>query len=391
FADDFHEVSVDSENNIISYWKGMNFVTFLNWLFPSIETDKLSINGLPVTDENILKAIDKKNLEILSETQAFSGLDNEVEFKLGYQFDSVSLDSLNNIMWAWRGADYFNYMNCNFRRADIATLSVKGVELDAEGILAIPEKENLTRLSQASQFIAPESFPFNPSAWVVLDENSNVIFRVEDYWAALSRLDELVSKVAQLEGQKTNPLLPFAQNDSNGKSQVYVYNTETGKQSQVTSGTSNETAPRTDGPDRILWQSDRADNAPGGLFYAKLPELIPHACIARKKIVGWGHSFIHQGAFLKHLAALTGLPTYNFGLSGQTSDAIAARQGGAPAWYAPVGGVIPASGPVTLTPAVAGPCRSLAAPVNLKCRLAGVDGTFAWDGTSATFTRLSSG
>ncbi|PRD12327.1 hypothetical protein CQW29_27140, partial [Pantoea coffeiphila] len=41
FADDFHEVSVDSENNIISYWKGMNFVTFLNWLFPSIETDKL--------------------------------------------------------------------------------------------------------------------------------------------------------------------------------------------------------------------------------------------------------------------------------------------------------------------------------------------------------------
>ncbi|PRD12332.1 hypothetical protein CQW29_27080, partial [Pantoea coffeiphila] len=42
-------------------------------------------------------------------------------------------------------------------------------------------------------------------------------------------------------------------------------------------------------------------------------------------------------------------------------------------------------------PAVAGPCRSLAAPVNLKCRLAGVDGTFAWDGTSATFTRLSSG
>ncbi|WP_348857434.1 hypothetical protein [Klebsiella sp. CB_Kp191] len=119
--------------------------------------------------------------------------------------------------------------------------------------------------------------------------------------------------------------------------------------------------------------------------------MTPHAYIARKRIVGWGHSFINNGAYLNRLHALTGLPTYNFGLSGQTSDAIAARQGGEPAYYAPVGGSIPASGAVTLTPAFPGPCRSLAAPVALKCNLAGVDGTFTWDGTSAVFTRDTAG
>ncbi|MCP6286057.1 hypothetical protein NL472_27820, partial [Klebsiella pneumoniae] len=46
---------------------------------------------------------------------------------------------------------------------------------------------------------------------------------------------------------------------------------------------------------------------------------------------------------------------------------------------------------MTLTPSVPGPCRSLAAPVALKCNLAGVDGTFTWDGTSAVFTRETAG
>ncbi|PLP29600.1 hypothetical protein CWM88_16880, partial [Klebsiella pneumoniae] len=314
----------------------------------------------------------------------FKAMDSE-NYPFAESFDYIAKDSMENMMWAFRGDVYFNYMKCVYREIDVAKLSVNGVSLDVNAILPTEDAQNLTRLSNASQFQDSSAFPFNPTAWTVFDKNRDVIFRVEDYWKALENIKALQDELAKLSPQ-ANPLLPFADVTS-GYSQIFAYNSETGDQVQVTNGESNETAPRPDGADRIVWQSDRADPPPGALFYAQLPDFTPHAYIARKKIVGWGHSFINNGAFLNRLHALTGLPTYNFGLSGQTSDAIAARQGGAPTYYAPVGGVIPESGAVTLTPAVPGPCRSLAAPVNLSCRLAGVDGTFAWDGTNATFTR----
>ncbi|MEX9822874.1 hypothetical protein [Raoultella planticola] len=391
FAEEYDEIGLDKFNNIIHRWKGMNFTTLLNWFFPYVETKLLNLNGKPVTDENLLDAPDRNNLSTLSGVRKFENKNTAQEMPFAEPFDEVSKDSENNLMWAFRGRKYFNYMDCVYRDIDVRKLTLNGVLIDVDGFFDSGDKENLTRFSRSSEMIDADAFPFNPTAWTVFDKNRNVIFRVEDYWAALARLDALNQKVEQMGEQKENPLLPFTETDAAGKSQVSVFNRETGQQTRITDGDSNETAPRQDGENRVVWQSDRSDNAPGGLFFARLPDLKPRAYIARKKIVGWGHSFINNGAFLNRLHALTGLPVYNFGLAGQTSDAIAARQGGAPAYYAPVGGVIPAAGAVTLTPAVPGPCRSLAAPVDLSCRLAGVDGTFSWDGTNAKFTRKSAG
>ncbi|MEX9836111.1 hypothetical protein [Raoultella planticola] len=391
FADEFDEIGLDKFNNIIHRWKGMNFTTLLNWFFPYVETKILNLNGKSITDENLLDAPDRNNLSTLSGVRKFENNNTAQEMPFAEPFDEVSKDSENNLMWAFRGRKYFNYMDCVYRDIDVRKLTLNGVLIDADGFFDSGDKENLTRFSRSAEMIDADAFPFNPTAWTVFDKNRDVIFRVEDYWKALDRIDVLSQKVEQMGEQKENPLLPFTETDAAGKSQVSVFNRETGQQTRITDGDSNETAPRQDGENRVVWQSDRSDNAPGGLFFARLPDLKPRAYIARKKIVGWGHSFINNGAFLNRLHALTGLPTYNFGLAGQTSDAIAARQGGAQAYYAPVGGVIPESGAVTLTPAVPGPCRSLAAPVDLSCRLAGVDGTFSWDGTNAKFTRKSAG
>lgn len=388
FAENYDRLGLDANNDVIFYWKGKDFTTLLNWFFPFVGTKELNLNGMAVSDRNILDVEDKENIEVLSQVRLFKAMDSE-NYPFAESFDYIAKDSMENMMWAFRGDVYFNYMKCVYSEIDVAKLSVNGVSLDVNAILPTEDAQNLTRLSNASQFQDSSAFPFNPTTWTVFDKNRDVIFRVEDYWKALENIKALQDELAQLSPQ-ANPLLPFADVTS-GYSQIFAYNSETGDQVQVTNGESNETAPRPDGADRIVWQSDRADAPPGALFFARLPDMTPHAYIARKKIVGWGHSFINNGAFLNRLHALTGLPTYNFGLSGQTSDAIAARQGGAPAYYAPVGGVIPESGAVTLTPAVPGPCRSLAAPVNLSCRLAGVDGTFAWDGTNATFTRQATG
>lgn len=391
FAEEFDEIGLDKFNNIIHHWKGKDFTTLLNWFFPYVETKLLNLNGKSVTDENLLNAPDRNNLSTLSGVRKFEYKTTQDDIPFAEQYDEVSKDSENNVMWAFRGRKYFNYMDCVYRDIDVRKLTLNGVLIDADVFFDSGDKENLTRFSRSAEIIDAGAFPFNPTAWTVFDKNRDVIFRVEDYWAALARLDALSQKVEQMGERKENPLLPFSETDAAGKSQISVFNRETGQQTRITDGDSNETAPRQDGENRVVWQSDRGDNAPGGLFFASLPDLKPRAYIARKKIVGWGHSFINNGAYLNRLHALTGLPVYNFGLAGQTSDAIAARQGGAPAYYAPVGGVIPAAGAVTLTPAVPGPCRSLAAPVDLSCRLAGVDGTFSWDGANAKFTRKSAG
>ncbi|MFK3705567.1 TolB family protein [Klebsiella sp. NPDC088457] len=388
FAENYDRLGLDANSDVIFYWKGKDFTTLLNWSFPFVGTKEFNLNGMAVSDRNILDEEDKENIEVLSHVRLFKTMDSE-NYPFAESFDYIAKDYMENMMWALRGNVYFNYMKCFYREIDVAKLSVNGVSLDVNAILPAEDAKNLTRLSNASQFQDSSAFPFNPTAWTVLDKNRDVIFRAEDYWKALEDIKELQDELAKLSPQ-TNPLLPFADVTS-GYSQIFAYNSETGKQVQVTNGESNETAPRPDGADRIVWQSDRADPPPGALFYARLPEMTPHAYIARKKIVGWGHSFINNGAFFNRLRALTGIPLYNFGLAGQTSDAIAARQGGAPAYYAPVGGSIPASGAVTLTPSLPGPCRSLAAPVALKCNLAGVDGVFAWDGTSAVFTRDTAG
>ena len=383
----FDTVTVDSENNVLYYLSDGKLYNLLNSLFNYINTKILQVDGVAVDPAGILDVSDKDNVENLGETTRYSTLDNEGEYEFGPQYDTVTLDSQGNVMWFSKGRQLYSLLAGNFPE-----LFINGIEMDPAGILPAGDKTNLTALSETTNYTSGgDEFEFNPKPYVLTDEQRNILFDVLDYINRSVNWDIAYERTQNIQPQKVNPLLPWAEVDSNGKNQIFVINNEAGEQIKVTDGTSNETNPRPDALDRIVWQSDQADPPPGGLFYAQLPEFTPHAYIARKKIVGWGHSFINNGAFLRQLYNLTGVPTYNYGLAGQTSDAIASRQGGDPTYYMPVGGIIPASGPVNLTPAVPGPCRSLAAAVTLDCNLAGVDGSFTWDGTNAIFTRSAAG
>lgn len=390
FGIPFDVLLEDAEHNIIYTLNGNKVKFYGDVEFNSVETGVITVNGVPVDLSGILSPDDKNNLVTLSDMTKFSSAADTGEFDFGFGFDVIREDMNGNLIYGIKGTEIRWFTSARFPVVKCDSLMVEGVNVDPNGIPTASERDALNAYSTSTVIRDPAEFAFNPKV-ALMDYQNNILIDYGEYNEKKKNWDEAWAIAQQIKPQETNPLCPWSELDSNGKYQVSVMDISTNQQIQVTSGTSNETNPRPDVLDRIVWQSDRADPPPGGLFYAQLPDFTPHAYIARKKIVGWGHSFINNGAFLNRLRALTGLPTYNFGLSGQTSDAIAARQGGDPAHYAPVGGTIPASGAVTLTPAVPGPCRSLAAPVALKCNLAGVDGTFTWDGTNATFTRLASG
>ncbi|HIF5903204.1 TPA: hypothetical protein ACX3HX_005988, partial [Raoultella ornithinolytica] len=166
-----------------------------------------------------------------------------------------------------------------------------------------------------------------------------------------------------------------------GKSQVFALNKETSALVQITDGTANETNPSIDGAGLLTWESDRDDNVPGRRYFLDKSDII-RPLISRNILVGWGDSFMEQPVMMNKLHELTGLTTYNFGKSGLRSTAVAARQGGAPFYCMPDGGVIPASGSVNLLPNLPGPAASASngAMTGIKCNLGGVDGTFNWSG-----------
>ncbi|WP_227667554.1 TolB-like translocation protein [Klebsiella quasipneumoniae] len=390
FGIPFDVLLEDAEHNIIYTLNGNKFKFYGDVEFDSVETGVITVNGVPVDLSGILSPDEKENLVAFSDMTKFSSADDTGEFDFGFGFDVILEDMNGDLIYGIKGTEIRWFTSARFPAVKCDSLMAAGVNVDPNGIPTASERDALNAYSTSTVIRDPAEFAFNPKV-ALMDSQNNTLIDYEEYNEKKKNWDEAWEITQQIKPQETNPLCPWSELDSNGKYQVSVMDISTNQQIQVTSGTSNETSPRPDVLDRIVWQSDRADPPPGGLFYAQLPDFTPHAYIARKKIVGWGHSFINNGAFLRRIYQLTGLPTYNFGLAGQTSDAIAARQGGAPAYYAPVGGSIPASGAVTLTPAVPGPCRSLASPVALKCSLAGVDGTFTWDGTSAVFTRETAG
>ena len=391
FGIPFNVLLEDAEHNIIYTLNGNKCKFYGDVEFNSLETGVITVNGIPVDLTGVLSPEEKSNLVTLSDMTKFSTAADTGEFDFGFGFNVILEDMNGDLICGIKGTEIRWFTSARFPTVKCDSLMVAGVDVDPNGIPTASERAALNAYSESTEIKDLDEFAFNPDQVRIVDQDNNVLLDFVEYNNKKKNWDEAWEITQQIKPQETNPLSPWSELDSNGKYQVSVMDISTHQQIQVTSGTSNETNPRPDVLDRIVWQSDRADPPPGGLFYAQLPDFTPHAYIARKKIVGWGHSFINNGAFLRRIYQLTGLPTYNFGLAGQTSDAIAARQGGAPAYYAPVGGSIPASGAVTLTPAVAGPCRSLASPVALKCNLAGVDGTFTWNGTSAVFTRETAG
>ena len=312
----------------------------------------------------------------LSETTTFMEMT-----ELNDEYDSVLVDSEYNILVALKNGLF-----------DFCGLSVNGKSINPAGILETMDKTNLEALSETTTFASAGSeYELNPKKYILLDEEKNILFDIDDYMERSEQWQQ--GYLFSLQPQKVNPYAPFTQLDAAGKSQIRVYDTENNIEIAVTSGSSNETNPRPDVLDRIVWTSDRADNAPGGLFYAEGPDFKEFPYIARPKIVGWGDSFMENTRFMNRLAELTGLYCYNFGKSSLQSTGVVARQGGAQTVYVPVGGLIPASGSITLLPAVPGPLAAFgnASMSSIAVTYAGVAGMFGWDGSVATFTRNSSG
>ncbi|HDK6061116.1 TPA: hypothetical protein M4Y67_002269 [Klebsiella pneumoniae] len=320
-------------------------------------------------------------------------LRESTEYSYTDQYDDVTTDSAGNILRYIDDGKEHHLLPTTFSELDAAQLKVGGVNIDPEGSLTAGVKKNIEALSDTTDFEATGEFRHNPRQLIWIDADNNIILDSEEINEKMPAWDAAAEKVKTLAPQKFNPLVPFSQRDSNGIYQIRVYNTETGKETAVTAGASNETAPRPDGLDRIVWQSDRADNVPGGTFFATAPDFIEHPYVARSVLVAWGDSFIENIQFMNKLAELTGLYGYNFGKSSQQSTGVLAKQGGAPAYYTPVGGVIPASGSVVLSPAVPGPLAAFgwAALSSIPVIYAGVAGIFGWDGSVATFTRSAPG
>ena len=124
-----------------------------------------------------------------------------------------------------------------------------------------------------------------------------------------------------------------------------------------------------------------------GLLLLVLAACATPAPPAPVEVAVWGSSsaqlIVEQGG----LAGVLGVPVYDGGVGGQVSSQIAARQGGAPAVVAVVGGVLPGTGTVRVRTAT----LPAAAGFSLPGTLAGVPGTLRSDGKGWVFDRRSPG
>jgi len=394
FGEKYDTVTLDREGNVLWFTRGNQYVSLIDSEFPQLSAQSLTVDGQKVDPRGTLPGDDRDNLVALSAASKYLSLSNEGEFAFGAKFDTLTMDDQGNVLWFTRGGKYVSYLDSEFPLIKASRLVINGQELDAAGTLPGAERDNLLTLSEMARFSSSAGeYEFNPKKWVLVDADGNILFDVDSYLTQSKLWDEAYRKSSVVEPQKTNPLAPFTVTDTAGKSQVRVFNMAASKEMQVTDGNSNETSPRAELLDRVVWQSDRTDSAPGGLFYAALPDLKEHAYIARPKLVGWGHSYMENSQFLNKLAELTGLYGYNFGKSSTTSTSIASKQGGSRHYYLPEGDTIPASGSVNLLPAVSGALRTFAngAMGAIACTFGGVEGLFGWDGTAATFTRSAEG
>ncbi len=130
-----------------------------------------------------------------------------------------------------------------------------------------------------------------------------------------------------------------------------------------------------------------------GVSYAKTSELREYL-----GITAWGDSLTAgigvtgvTTSFPSELAKLVGFAVVNRGVGGQTSTQIAIRQGGLHTVVTVLGGVIPATGSVTLTfPLGQEPITSLG-PTSLSVNILDVEGLISYSGSTFLFSRTTPG
>lgn len=282
--------------------------------------------------------------------------------------DSAVMDKNHRWLLFWEG-DKLNLKNLLVKygltagKIDTSELSINGVRAPLD-------------------YLNPDEYSRSPYTEVVVDKN----LRIMEFTDSNGRV--------VIAGHLINPEPPASDSyevyADAGK--LYRINKNTSDREIIDSNTDNSNVQNA--PELFTFDSTRDDTVIGNKWFSAYSPYKPAAYFGRRAIVGFGHSFMANPRFLRTLSDLTGLPTYNFGRSGGLSRTVALREGAYTVSYAPVGGSIPASGSVALTPADPGVLQvvaNAAVSETVRGNLAGVDGTLAWDGTTLTFTRDASG
>lgn len=383
------DVVTDSNLNILRRIRNGKQEFLIPTWSPVVTGDALTIAGINIDPAGIPPSIISTNLLGLAQSSAFLLAS---QFSSGGEYEAITDQDIQ------LDQDY-NYISCirNGERVYFVPVKANKITVNALTQAGASDLLDSTLFSAGGEYEAWSSY-----SDLKADGDSNLLeylkngekrFLTPVYTPSLNadvlKLNGVDIKSAL--GIKTANRIPYTQTVS-GKSQVFVFNTDTTAITQVTDGTANETNPDINDAGLLTWTSDRDSTVIAGKFYQNSAGAI-YPLISRTVISGWGDSFMEQPVMMNTLYSLTGLTAYNFGKSGLRSTAVAARQGGEPFYCMPVGGVIPASGSVNLTPNQPGPAASASngAMTGIKCSLGGVDGTFNWSGTQAYFTRDTTG
>ncbi|WP_460299969.1 hypothetical protein [Klebsiella pneumoniae] len=337
----------------------------------TLKIKDLQVSGDVSFDDATINSLKVNSLD--TDTISIGGVEIPVSFASPDEYarspaDSAIMDKNHRWLMFWEG-DKLNLKNLAVKygltagKIDTSELSINGVRAPLD-------------------YLNPDEYSRSPYAEVVVDKNLRIMQSTDDDGHVV------------IAGRLINPEPPASDSyevyADAGK--LYRINKTTSDRELIDSNTNNSNVQNA--PEIFTFDSNRDDTVIGNKWFSAYSPYKPAAYFGRRAIVGFGHSFMANPRFLRTLSDLTGLPTYNFGRSGGLSRTVALREGAYTVSYAPVGGNIPASGSVALTPADPGVLQvvdNAAVSETVRGNLAGVDGTLAWDGTTLTFTRDASG
>ncbi|MBE4996898.1 hypothetical protein [Klebsiella pneumoniae] len=362
---------MDKNHRWLLQWRGDEL-----WLKNADIKGTLKIKDLQASGNISFDDAVINNMKVVSldaDTISISGVEIPVSLASPDEYarspaDSAIMDKNHRWLSFWEG-DKLNLKNLLVKywltagKIDTSELSINGVRAPLD-------------------YLNPDEYSRSPYAEAVVDKNLRIMQYTDDDGHVV------------IAGTLINPESPASDSyevyADAGK--LYRINKTTSDRELIDSNTNNSNVQNA--PEIFTFDSNRDDTVIGNKWFSAYSPYKPAAYFGRRAIVGFGHSFMANPRFLRTLSDLTGLPTYNFGRSGGLSRTVALREGAYTVSYAPVGGSIPASGSVALTPADPGVLQvvdNAAVSETVRGNLAGVDGTLAWDGTTLTFTRDASG
>ncbi len=337
----------------------------------TLKIKDLQVSGDVSFDDATINRLSVSSLD--TDTISIGGVEIPVSFASPDEYarspaDSAIMDKNHRWLMFWEG-DKLNLKNLAVKygltagKIDTSELSINGVRAPLD-------------------YLNPDEYSRSPYAEVVVDKNLRIMEFTDDHGHVV-----IAGKLINPESPASDSYEVYA---DAGK--LYRINKNTSDREVIDSSTDNSNVQNE--PEIFTFDSTRDNTVIGNKWFSAYSPYKPAAYFGRRAIVGFGHSFMANPRFLRTLSDLTGLPTYNFGRSGGLSRTMALRAGAYTVSYAPVGGVIPESGSVALTPADPGVLQIVDnAPLSeiVRGNLAGVDGSLTWDGATLTFTRDVSG